>query len=103
MSNEDLEKLADLIVDKLVEKQKKMDEEYMQQMLDEQESFKSSEEYEVKHFYTLSSKDETNEDLKREKKIEELEEALQNAIQQEDYMRASDIQTNLTRLRDQGN
>jgi hypothetical protein len=35
MSNEDLEKLADLIVDKLVNKQKQLDDEYMQRMLDE--------------------------------------------------------------------
>lgn len=103
MSNEELVKLADLIVDKLVERQKKIDEEYMQEMLDEQEEFKNSEDYEVKHFYTLSSKEETQEDVKRAQKIKDLEEALQNAIHQEDYMRAADIQANITLLRDQGN
>ena len=106
MSNEDLEKLADLIVNKLVEKQQQIDEEYMQRMLDEQAAMKNSEDYTVSHFYTLSSSDSTEEahkDFKRDRQIQELEEALKDAIVKEDYMRAADIQSNITKLRDQGN
>jgi hypothetical protein len=107
MSNEDLDKLADLIVNKLVEKQQQIDEEYMQRMLDEQAAMKDSEDYTVSHFYTLSSSDksheEVHEEFKRDRKIEELEEALKEAIAKEDYMRAADIQSNITRLKDQGN
>ena len=107
MSNEDLEKLADLIVNKLVEKQQQIDEEYMQRMLDEQDAMKNSEDYTVNHFYTLSSSSDSHEEAHKEfkldRQIKELEEALKDAIVKEDYMRAADIQSNITKLRDQGN
>lgn len=97
MSNEDLEKLADLIFNKLVNKQKQLDDEYMQQMLDEQQAHRDSKNFEVKHFYTLSSDKQTTED-----KLKDLENALQNAIIEEDYIRAKDIQTNINKLKDKG-
>jgi protein-arginine kinase activator protein McsA len=97
MSNEDLEKLADLIFNKLVNKQKQLDDEYMQRMLDEQQAHRDSTNFEVKHFYTLSSDKQTTED-----KLKDLENALQNAIIKEDYIRAKDIQTNINKLKDKG-
>ena len=100
MSEGELEKLADLIVDKLVEKQKQLDDEYMQKMLDEQQEHMNSSSYEVKHFYTLSSDATATES--NEGKIKALEEALADAIKKEDYLRAADIQTNITKLRDEG-
>ena len=100
MSNEDLEKLADLVVDKLLAKQKEMEDEYMQSVIDEQQEHMNSEEYEVKHFYTLNS------NAKKEKsdseKIEDLRVALKDAIIKEDYLRAADIQDNIAKLEDKG-
>lgn len=99
MSEGDLEKLAELIADKLIGKQKDMDEEYMR-MLYESQKNKDVEDYELE-FFTF--KDMSEQPKTKEDKLNELKDGLQDAISKEDYTRAADIQKNITELEAEDN
>jgi hypothetical protein len=99
MSEGDLERLAELIADKLIGKQKEMDEEYMRMLYEAQQN-KDVGDYEVEFF---SFKDMSEQPKTKEDKLNELKEGLQDAIDKEDYTRAADIQKNISELESEGN
>lgn len=99
MSEGDLERLAELIADKLIGKQKEMDEEYMRMLYEAQQN-KDVGNYEVEFF---SFKDMSEQPKTKEDKLNELKEGLQDAIDKEDYTRAADIQKNISELESEGN
>jgi len=98
MSDSDLEKLADLIVNKLVAKQQEIDEEYIAKMVAQQEDMHNESFTELNaefmKFIPLNGAPST------EDQIEELQAGLKDAIEKEDYNRAADIQKNITKLED---
>jgi protein-arginine kinase activator protein McsA len=95
MSDSDLEKLADLIVNKLVAKQQEIDDEYIAKMVAQQKDMHNEDfTVEFAKFIPLNGKPST------EDQIEELQAGLKDAIEKEDYTRAADIQKNITKLED---
>jgi protein-arginine kinase activator protein McsA len=101
MSDSDLEKLADLIVNKLVAKQQEIDDEYIAKMVAQQKDMHNEDfteglfaAVEFAKFIPLNGKPST------EDQIKELQAGLKDAIEKEDYTRAADIQKNITKLED---
>jgi len=99
MSESDLEKLADLIVDKLVEKQQQIDEEYIAKMLAQQEDMQNESFTELNAEFLKFIP--SNGERTKEAKLNDLKEGLKDAISKEDYNRAADIQKNITKLEDE--
>lgn len=100
MSDGELEKLAGLIADKLLSKQKEMDDEYMKMMFEAQVK-KDTEAYGLE-FISFDAAELLNEPSK-EDRLAELREGLADALSKEDYMRAADIQTNIAKLESEDN
>ncbi len=97
MSDGELEKLAGLIADKLLSKQKEMDDEYMKMMFEAQ-SKKDDESYDIEFLSFDEAQSRFGTKPTKEDKIKELQEGLADALSKEDYMRAADIQINIAKL-----